>query len=104
MKITGISYSPSVCVRKTRSGNIILAIKPHEKRFVKGSDCHEMAGLELVVFRELIQPYDGHGLLRCLLTSSLHGKSKPHPGVVEKSSDVIVPINAIYFKLSKMIA
>ena len=36
--------------------------------FVKGSDCHEMAGLELVVFRELIQPYDGHGLLRCLLT------------------------------------
>jgi hypothetical protein len=68
VEITGISYSPSVCVRKTRSGNIILAIKPHEKRFVKGSDCHEMAGLELVVFRELIQPYDGHGLLRCLLT------------------------------------
>ena len=37
-------------------------------------------------------------------SSSLHGKTKPHPGVVEKSSDVIVPINAIYFKLSKMIA
>jgi hypothetical protein len=66
--------------------------------------CREMAGLELVVFRELIQPDDGHGLLRCLLTSSLHGKSKPHPGAIEKSSEVIVPINAIYFKLSKMIA
>jgi hypothetical protein len=37
-------------------------------------------------------------------SSSLHGKSKPRPGVVEKSSDVIVPINAIYFNLSKMIA
>jgi hypothetical protein len=27
-----------------------------------------------------------------------------HPGAVEKSSDVIVTINAVYFKLSKMIA
>lgn len=33
-------------------------------------------------------------------SSSLHGKSEPHLGVVEKSSDVIVPINAIYSKLS----
>ena len=48
---------------------------------------------------------DGHGWLRCLLTSSLHEGSKPHPGAVEKSTDFIVPINAIYFRqLSKLIA
>ena len=34
---------------------------------------------------------DRHGLLRYLLTSCLHGKSKPRPGAVETSSDVTCP-------------